>query len=148
MIDATNLSLGYGSQIILRGIDLHIQAGQFWFIVGRNGTGKTTLVRTLLRQLKPLGGTLSFSGAMQDHSRLGVVPQTLRMEETLPPTTAEFISLGSVGARLPRRDLRANLDYALERTNLAAQANQSYWQLSGGQQQRARIARALSLIHI
>ena len=143
MIDATNLSLGYGNQVILREIDLHIQAGQFWFIVGRNGTGKTTLVRALLRQLTPLYGTLLFSGAMRDHSRLGVVPQTLRVEETLPTTTAEFISLGSVGAQLPRRDLRGNLDYALERMDLSAQANQSYWQLSGGQQQRARIARAL-----
>ncbi len=143
VVNATDLALGYARKAILRNINLSIHDGQFWFVVGKNGTGKTTLIRALLRQLSPLEGTLEFGGDFTDHSKLGFVPQFNQSDDTLPTTVEEFISLGSVGLRYTKAELRSNLQYAIERMHLEDLTKHSYWSLSGGQQQRVRIARAL-----
>ncbi len=143
VVEATKLKLGYGRKVILRDVDLRIDAGQFWFVVGKNGAGKTTLVKSLLRQLTPMEGTLVFGGTFSDHSQLGFVPQFNQSEDTLPTTVEEFISLGAVGLKYSAAQWKENMQYAMERMQLTELQGQSYWSLSGGQQQRVRIARAL-----
>lgn len=143
VVQASDLKLGYGRKVILRDVNLTVNAGQFWFVVGKNGAGKTTLVKSMLRQMTPIDGDLVFGGAFSDHSQLGFVPQFNQSDDTLPTTVEEFISLGSVGLKYSRVELQDHLAYALERMHLEDLIEQSYWSLSGGQQQRVRIARAL-----
>ena len=143
VVEASNLMLGYGQKVILRNVHLKIMAGDFWFIVGRNGSGKTTLVKSLLRQLIPMEGKLVFGGTFSNRSQLGFVPQFNQSDDTIPTTVEEFITLGSVGLKYSKSQLKNNLQYAIERTYLTDLVGQSYWSLSGGQQQRVRIARAL-----
>jgi ABC-type Mn2+/Zn2+ transport system ATPase subunit len=71
------------------------------------------------------------------------VPQRCDLNPTLPTTLREFVRLGLVGLRTPRRDRAERLTWALTRTGLGGLAEKNYWSLSGGQRQRALIARAL-----
>lgn len=140
---ATNLSLGYGTHVVLRGVNLVVRPGQFWFFLGPNGSGKTTLLRGLLGLLKARAGSLEMPALSRSAKQIGFVPQRCEINSTLPITVREFVSLGLVGTQGNKEVRRAHLEWALEQLGLRGLARQSYWTLSGGQQQRALVARAL-----
>ncbi len=142
-IEAQGLALGYGGRVVLRDVDITIRAGEFWFLLGPNGSGKTTLLRALLGVLPPLAGRLALHADLAGRRRVGVVPQRCDLNPALPTTVREFVLLGTVGARAPRREEQARLAWALEHAGLGGMERRSYWALSGGQRQRALVARAL-----
>lgn len=140
---ASDVALGYGSHVILRGVNLEIRSGQFWSFLGPNGSGKTTLLRGFLGELKARAGTLQTPAAIDGVAPIGFVPQRCEINPTLPITLGEFVGLGLVGTRLSGAARREHLAWVLEALWLPNLAQQSYWTLSGGQRQRALIARAL-----
>ncbi len=140
---ASEVALGYGSHVILRGVNLEIRSGQFWSFLGPNGSGKTTLLRGFLGELKARTGTLEMPPPIDGVAPIGFVPQRCEINPTLPITLGEFVSLGLVGTRLTKAARREHLSWVLEVLRLPNLARQSYWTLSGGQRQRALIARAL-----
>ena len=140
---ASDVVLGYGSHVILRGVNLEICSGQFWSFLGPNGSGKTTLLRGFLGELKARAGTLEVPPPVDGVAPIGFVPQRCEINPTLPITLGEFVGLGLVGTRLSNAARRERLAWVLETLWLPALARQSYWTLSGGQRQRALIARAL-----
>ena len=140
---ASDVALGYGSHVILRGVNLEIRSGQFWSFLGPNGSGKTTLLRGFLGELKTQAGTLQTPAAIDGVAPIGFVPQRCEINPTLPITLGEFVGLGLVGTRLSGAARREHLTWVLEALWLPNLAQQSYWTLSGGQRQRALIARAL-----
>ena len=140
---ASDVALGYGNQVILRGVNLEICSGQFWSFLGPNGSGKTTLLRGFLGELKARVGTLQVPPAIDGVAPIGFVPQRCEINPTLPITLGEFVGLGLVGTRLSGAERREHLAWVLEALWLPNLARQSYWTLSGGQRQRALIARAL-----
>lgn len=142
LIRADGLDLGYGPARILRGVDLAVHAGESWFLIGPNGSGKSTFLRAALGLLAPLAGRITRHPSL-DASRIGYVPQRCQLSPSLPTTVREFVSLGFVGARVPRADRAAHLAFALARSGLEDLSRESYWALSGGQRQRALVARAL-----
>ncbi len=139
VLQTTNLSVGYGNFVVLGRINLTIRTGELWFVLGRNGGGKTTLLRTLLGLLKPQTGRLY----RHVPNGVGFVPQHCDINPTLPITVREFVSLGIVGTRMPPKTQHDQLDWALKKLELDALAQKNYWTLSGGQHQRALVARAL-----
>jgi ABC-type Mn2+/Zn2+ transport system ATPase subunit len=143
ILRASGLSLGYGNQTILREINLEVNAGEFWFFLGQNGGGKTTLLRALLGLLRPQTGRLWVHPELGRRERIGFVPQRCDLNPTLPTTVQEFVQLGLVGITLRKEEQRERLTWALEKMGLEDLAKQSYWSLSGGQRQRALVARAL-----
>jgi zinc transport system ATP-binding protein len=143
VLQANGLALGYGRRVILNDVTLAIRPGEFWFLLGPNGEGKTTFVRTVLGFIRPLAGQLWRHPDLTDCTRVGFVPQRCDLNPTLPTTLREFVRLGLVGLRTPRQDRAERLTWALARTGLGGLAEKNYWSLSGGQRQRALIARAL-----
>jgi ABC-type Mn2+/Zn2+ transport system ATPase subunit len=143
LLRARGLDLGYGATPILGGVDLEVRAGELWFLIGPNGTGKTTLLRAVLGTLAPLAGGLELHPELASRERVGYVPQICQLNPTLPTTVREFAWLGFVGSRVARRERRQALAWALGQVGLSGRERSSYWSLSGGQRQRALVARAL-----
>ncbi|MBN9449188.1 MAG: ABC transporter ATP-binding protein [Bosea sp.] len=147
MLTVENLDAGYGEAQILFGVDLAVGAGEVVTLLGRNGMGKTTTIRSIMGLIRPKAGRVSFGGVDLTGSApfrlaqagIGLVPEgrqifpTLSVEENLIATAASRFgqprwTLERVYAFLPRlRERRAN------RGN----------QLSGGEQQMLAIGRAL-----
>lgn len=143
LLQTTDLSLGYGQRTVLREVNLVIHAGEFWFFLGPNGEGKTTLIRAILGMLPVASGRLWLDPEMGRRERMGFVPQRCDINPTLPTTVREFVLLGLVGLRTTPHERNDRLDWALDKVGLGGLQDKDYWALSGGQRQRALVARAL-----
>jgi len=143
VLQARGLALGYGGHPVLREVDLEVRPGELWFLIGPNGTGKTTLLRAILGTLEPLAGRIDRDPRRASRERLGYVPQRCDLNPAMPTTVREFASLGFVGSAVPRRERREALVWALARVALTGLERTPYAELSGGQRQRALVARAL-----
>jgi ABC-type Mn2+/Zn2+ transport system ATPase subunit len=135
------LAAGYGRTPAIEEVSFEVESGKRVALLGPNGGGKTTLLRVLLRELRPMRGTIEMSG------RAATVPQTERSRLDFPVSALEVALMGAL-PRLPwwRRpghaDRKAALS-ALERVGVAARAYDTFGDLSGGQRQRVLIARGL-----
>jgi len=143
LLRADGLSVAYGRRVILRDVCFTVREGEFWFLLGPNGEGKTTLLRCVLGLLRPRAGTLWLNPSLGGPAGIGFVPQRCDLNPTLPTTVREFVLLGLVGVACDRRDRADRLTWALDRVGLADKRDHGYWSLSGGQRQRALVARAL-----
>ena len=137
-------AIGYGRLPLLSGVDLSVSPGDFLAVVGPNGGGKTTLVRTLLGAQPILAGRLVRPRPVTT----GYVPQREHVDTAWPFTAAEVVLMGRVPLLGPLR--RAGpadgeaVQRALDKVGLAHLASRPYGELSGGQRQRTLIARALA----
>ena len=107
-LNAVDLTAGYGRTAVLRGVHLTIRTGEFWFFLGTNGQGKSTLLHTLLGILPARGGRVEV-GAGHPRSAIGYVPQRCDLAQNLPTTAREFVGLGLVGIPCPRAERTARL---------------------------------------
>jgi ABC-type Mn2+/Zn2+ transport system ATPase subunit len=139
IIALTNVTVGYGSTAVLTQVNWTIQRGQSWYVIGRNGTGKSTLLATILGRLPLLAGQLQRA----PHLITGSVPQHCRLVSTMPVTIREFVGFGLFAKTIAERQLLINT--ALERCGLSAVAESQVWRVSGGQRRRAMIAQSLAL---
>lgn len=144
LVHARQAVIGYQSALV-QPFDLTVCTGEFWAIIGPNGGGKTTLVRTLIGALKPVSGQVVRSPA---NLRVGYVPQRHNLQRGLPLTAADVVMLGRTPLwQLGRGPGNADRDAvlrALDRTGAREFAEHPFDSLSGGQQQRALVARALA----
>jgi sulfonate transport system ATP-binding protein len=133
------LRKSFGDNAVLRGIDLHIPAGQFVAIVGRSGCGKSTLLRLIAGLESIDAGTVSF-GAETRPEDVRVMFQEPRL---LP--WARVLANVEVGLGRDRKsvDARLRAEQALTEVGLAEKRDQWPAVLSGGQKQRVALARAL-----
>jgi ABC-type Mn2+/Zn2+ transport system ATPase subunit len=143
IVRTAGLRLGYGRRVVLTHVDFQMRLGEFWFFLGPNGEGKTTLLRAILGILRPQTGQLWVHPELGQRQRIGFVPQRCDINPTLPTTVREFVLLGLVGIDTDRREAAVRLGWALERVGLGGLEGKDYWSLSGGQRQRALVARAL-----
>jgi len=133
------LRKSFGDHEVLRGIDLHIPAGQFVAIVGRSGCGKSTLLRLIAGLEKSDAGAISFGEAAR-----GEDIRVMFQEPRLLPWSRVLDNVG-VGLGRARRqpDAQARTEKALAEVGLADKRSQWPSVLSGGQKQRVALARAL-----
>ena len=133
------LRKSFGSNEVLRGIDLHIPAGQFVAIVGRSGCGKSTLLRTVAGLEKIDAGSISFG----EQTRPEDVRVMFQEPRLLP--WARVLSNVEVGLGRDRAspDAQARAGKALAEVGLDEKRGQWPAVLSGGQKQRVALARAL-----
>ncbi len=144
----TDLSVGY-QQPLWTGLDLEIAAGEFVAVLGGNGTGKTTLLRTLLGLHPALAGDVQVLGAQpqRGNPRVGYVPQQRAFDPDLPLRGVDLVRLGLDGHRWgvpwPSRRVRDQVQAAVAAVGAGHVAHEAVGRLSGGEQQRLRIAQAL-----
>jgi sulfonate transport system ATP-binding protein len=133
------LHKSFGEHEVLRGIDVHIPAGQFVAIVGRSGCGKSTLLRLIAGLDRADAGTISFGG-----ETLAEDIRVMFQEPRLLPW-ARVLSNVEVGLGRERSsvDAQVRADRALVEVGLDSKRGQWPAALSGGQKQRVALARAL-----
>jgi iron-siderophore transport system ATP-binding protein len=150
---ASNLVAGYDKKIIVNNIDVIIPQNKISVIIGANACGKSTLLKTLARLIKPESGEIVLDGKQireippkQLARELGLLPQSPVVPEGI--TVSDLVSRGrfpyqSFLKGLNKKDYEA-VEEALEIMGITELANQSVDELSGGQRQRVWIAMALA----
>ncbi len=148
VIRLDGVTVRYDGETALEDVQLRVQAGDYLAVVGPNGGGKTTLLRTVLGLVRPHRGQVQVLGgtAQKARGRIGYVPQFARFDRDFPVSVGEVVRLGRVGRSLlpwRRAEERAMAERALARVGMAELAGSQIGELSGGQMQRVLIARAL-----
>lgn len=152
-IQVRDVSFSYGERRILNGITTSTSAGEFVFLLGANGTGKSTLMRLMVGELEPDEGRIEIengsAGARpsQRSRNIAYLPQDLQD----PPfiSVREVVSLGrfnperSLGWRLSGSDASL-VDEAIDQCDMAQLTDRQFSQLSGGEKQRAWLAFCLA----
>lgn len=136
-----NLTLAYGENEIIKNLNLNLHHGEFLVVVGENGVGKTTLVRSLLGQLKPKAGEIEKT----DNLRIGYVPQFRNLDSEYPLSIRDFVALNLPIRSFPwlSKHEKTMVDQVLKKTNLTSIENRLLGKASGGEKQRAYLAQAL-----
>ncbi len=141
----------FGEQHALQDVNLHVQKGEFVFLVGPSGAGKTTLVRMVYREDTPTQGRVIIGG--QDTTRMhrkyipllrrniGMVFQDFKLlpDKTVYENIAFVLQVTGVSGR----DIKRRVRNVLSLVSLSDKADQRPDQLSGGEQQRVAVARAM-----
>lgn len=152
LLQIQGLSAGYGEAVVIHGVDLALAQGQTLALLGRNGTGKTTLMNTLAGATRQHGGTILFAGValhrLPPHERaaagIGWVPQernifkSLTVHENLTAVARPPRPGSTTRPWTPERIYELFPRLSERRGNLGTQ-------LSGGEQQMLAVARALAL---
>lgn len=152
MIDLQQVKKTYdnGSKA-LRGVDLHIEDGEFVFLVGASGSGKTTIIKILTGELMPTEGKAHINGFQLDEMKkryipmmrrtLGVIFQDFRLIENKSVYENVAFAMRVIGAS--EKQIRQRVDYVLNLVGLENKSRRLPNEMSGGEQQRVAIARAL-----
>jgi urea ABC transporter ATP-binding protein UrtE len=146
MLNVTDLFAGYGESMVITGLELEMDAGQIVTVLGRNGIGKTTLVKTLAGLIDAQRGRITFEGqdltneSPSQRARLGIgyVPQGREIFAKL--TVRENLLVGVHASRLPVSLVDETLEHF---PTLRPKLKDLGGSLSGGQQQLLALARAL-----
>src|SRR5690606_657028 len=148
-VEVKDLTVGYDDRIVLRGINWTVPCGTSAAIIGPNGGGKSTLLRTLVGRLRPAQGTVRIFGRPPQEARplMAYLPQNEEIDWRFPIRAIDVVMQGLLARtpwwRPPGKDALAQAMAALERVNLADEAQRPVGALSGGQRQRVLLARAL-----
>lgn len=144
LLAAESLGVRYGNFWALRQVSFGLSDGDAIGIIGPNGGGKSTLLKTLLGQIAPNEGEVRVS---PEKPRIGYVPQKLAFDLSFPITVGEFLSVclpetsfwfGGIN-----RKYRKKIEETLEKAGAKNTLHQTLGSLSGGQLQRVLIASAL-----
>ena len=132
LVTTNKITVKYGSHTVLRDVSINVNAGEIVTIVGPNGSGKTSLVKTIIGAIEPVSGSLN----LKKDLRIGYIPQRLNIDHTLPITVQRFLNLTQ---KVPVAECQTALDMA----GVPGLLKMQMANLSGGQFQRVLLARAL-----
>ncbi len=152
-IKAENVTAGYHGNPVFQNFDLEIPSGKITTLIGANGSGKSTILKTMARLMTPSEGTVYLDGeaihrmpARAVAQKLALLPQGAQSPAGI--TVRDLAEYGRYPYRSRLSGLReedeAIIRWALESTNMTALADRELDRLSGGQRQRAWIAMALA----
>lgn len=147
LLTLDHVSVGYERRVVLRDLTVRLERGSFTGLLGANGSGKSTFIKTLIGVLRPLSGEMTFHVHGGRTPTLGYVPQREVLDSNFLLSGFDVVLMGACGrVRAGRFMGRAERTLALEclrRTGAEDLASRRFSELSGGQKQRVLIARAL-----
>ena len=152
MIELTDVTKVYPNGThALNGVSLHIDDGEFVFLVGPSGSGKSTIIKLLIAELKPTSGTVLVNDYRLDTIKksevpymrrtVGVVFQDFRLIQNKTVYDNVAFAMRVIGAS--EAEIRKRVPYVLDLVGLGLKSRRLPDELSGGEQQRVAIARAL-----
>ena len=152
IIAMENISMQYSTGVdALNNVDLHIMTGEFVFVVGKSGSGKSTFIKLLLKELDATEGKLYIAGRQITklnrkntpiyRRKIGVVFQDFRLLKN--KTVYENIAFAQEVIGVGKKEISRNVPIVIEMVGLKGKENAYPNELSGGEQQRVAIARAL-----
>ena len=151
MVEFKNISFSYSKESGVYDIDLKVQDGEFCFLVGPTGSGKTSLLKMIYFDILPLKGEINVLGYNSKKTKknkvhklrkkIGVIFQDYKLlqQRTVYENIALPLHINGVG----RKKIKDNVEEALDLSDLSDYQNKFPHQLSGGEQQRVCIARAI-----
>ncbi len=153
IITLDNVSKAYATGApALNGVSLHINRGEFVFIVGDSGSGKSTMIKLLLRELTPTSGNINVMGydlvkikhrkIPKFRRNLGIVFQDFRLLKDR--NVYENVAFAQRIIQVSNKEIKRNVPSILATVGLAGKYKAKPKQLSGGEQQRVALARALA----
>ncbi|MHC5798076.1 metal ABC transporter ATP-binding protein [Lacisediminihabitans sp. FW035] len=143
-------TLSFGDRELWRNLNLDIQAGEFLAVLGPNGTGKTSLLKTILGQQQLSSGSIEFLGRPvgRGSRQIGYIPQQKLLEQGTPLRARDLVTFGVNGHRwglpISSRAVRTKVDGILEAVGASDYANVPVSTLSGGEQQRVRVGQSIA----
>ncbi len=149
-IEVFDLCVSFGKKEILKDVNICVREGEFWGIIGPNGGGKTTFLRSILGILKPSSGSIKIFGrSPKEASRLGFIGYLPQKRESinLSLTPFEIVLLGTVSRKnlispFSKEEVK-RAEYFLDLLGMGEKMKLPFNLLSGGEKQRTFIARAL-----
>lgn len=147
IFECKDVTLGYENKVVAKNLNFKIDQGDYLCVVGENGTGKSTLIKTLLGLIKPLNGEVIANVQGKNHKGVGYLPQQTLAQKDFPASVWEVVLSGVLNNdhRCPfynKKD-KAEAEKNMEKLNILDLKKRCYRELSGGQQQRVLLARAL-----
>ncbi len=149
-VSLVDAALGYGGHAVVTGLTVSIPPGGMLALIGTNGSGKSTVLKTLAGLIEPMGGTVEVLGRAPGSSprEVAYLCQNPPSTFTLPLRASDIVAMGryaSLGlVRRPGAGDREAVTRAMTAMGVDAFANRSLMTLSGGQQQRTHLAQVLA----
>ena len=141
-----NLCVGYDGRPVLQDLSFELLAGDYLCIVGENGSGKRTLMKTILGLQPPISGRILTGDGLRKNE-IGYLPQQTVVQKDFPASVREIVlsgCLGRCGSRpFYNKEEKKLAAEAMDKMQITRLARRCYRELSGGQQQRVLLARAL-----
>lgn len=148
-----NVTLAFGNKIVLKEVDIDIKPGEFVFFIGESGSGKTSLIRALIGDLKPLygdivldNGSLLYRNFNDDvllsyRRSIGVIFQDYKLLES--KKVYENVAFAMEVCGYKDHFIKKKVPDTLKQVGLLVKKDKFVYELSGGEKQRVAIARAL-----
>ncbi len=145
-ITCNDLTLGYDGKVIVSDLNFRVGKGEYLCIVGENGTGKSTLIKTLLHLQEKISGTIVTGNGLNSYE-IGYLPQQTSIQRDFPATVWEIVLSGTLSkcGRKPFYGKKEKIlaEETMKKLGVWDLRKKCYRHLSGGQQQRTLLARAL-----
>lgn len=150
ILEIKNLNAGYDDNVVLKNINFQVHERDFIGIIGPNGGGKTSLVKTILGVIKPISGEIQyfFPGKSKDFRKfIAYLPQQSQIDKKFPISVRDVVLSGltsgkSLFFRFTSQD-KKRADELIEKSGLSSISGNPVGELSGGQLQRVFLARAV-----
>lgn len=146
MIELSHVTMQWDKRIALEDVSLSVNEDDFIAITGPNGGGKTTLLRIILKLLKPTSGqvTFRFDGKIVKELPIGYLPQKNMIDQHFPISVEEVVASGLLATKgLSKDDIAEKVQDMIKMIGLEQHSRRSIGYLSGGQLQRALLGRAI-----
>lgn len=151
VVTAHDVTVAYGSKVALARSSFHVPTGSVTALIGPNGSGKSTVLNLIAGLVRPVEGEVTVGGGDGPRPRIAYVLQSTKVNESLPVTVREVVTM----ARYPGKGLlrplgaddRQAVSDALETMGVTDLAGSHLGELSGGQRQRVLVAQGLAQEH-